>query len=222
MLVSLDVLPAGKALQDWRHRGVAQFVVRRTPFPDAVMTRTSRDDAGLLVLEDARSVYWFLLPHRSVDELRAGLASWVARATGSVGNVDSNPVGSPEAAAYRALSVVRAAALGREPVADRNTLAYRLSVGNDYLLRGNVLEAIVLTEGLAKCSTEAYGATDEDTIAVRDNLAYAKAVAGERLEAIRLYWAILDDLAEAGMWRNPAGNRVRQNLAKLHNPGWLP
>jgi hypothetical protein len=73
-----------------------------------------------------------------------------------------------------------------------------------------------------KSSTEAFGATDEDTIAVRNNLGYAKALAGQRLEAIRLYWGILDDLAEAGMRRNPTGTYARQHLAKLHNPGWRP
>ncbi|MDN3296236.1 hypothetical protein QWM81_19655 [Streptomyces ficellus] len=162
---------------------------------------------------------WLLAEHTPVPELRQQLASW----TLSTRRVRRHA--APENAlelAEHALGIWKAGQLATKPVTDRATLFQRLSTAEQHRLRGDLSGALTLLGPLAVQSSRAFGPVDEDTIAVRNNLAYTLAATGHRGAAIELYWEILDDLAAAGILTSPAEMFARQNLARLHDPNWQP
>ncbi|MFI7232635.1 hypothetical protein ACIBO5_56450 [Nonomuraea angiospora] len=189
------------------------------------------DSGSVVALGMPGTTTWLYIKHTPVARLRAQLASWMFStpqvrrqlrrtalppATGDLGTYALEQ-------ALRAINTWKAEGLRiDEPVRDRKTLLYRLSVARQHQDRGQHDAAIALLLPLADHSSRAYGPADECTVATRNNLAYSLAVTGHRGEAIALYWEILDDLAAANSYTSKAETFARQNLARLHNPGWSP
>ncbi|WP_405859802.1 hypothetical protein OG361_34300 [Streptomyces sp. NBC_00090] len=166
---------------------------------------------------------WLLAPQTPVRELRTRLASWTFGATDAPRQAGTGDAGTPEQVALQAIAVWRAAGVGREPLADRKTLSYRLAVAEQHRRSGDLLSALTLLRQLATQAVETFSATDQATVVARNNLAFALAVGGFRQEAIEAYWEILDDLAAAGIVDQAKAEMfARQNLARLHDPHWRP
>ncbi len=226
-LTSLDVLTLAdieRERRGWRFDFIFSF-----PSAEAIQTRTSGSDWGVLELRTEAFPCWLLVLDLPVHGLRELLASWASQAAGAGrrarwttkgdrGGMTAHPV----ELADKAVGMWRAAGLGREPLTDRNTLAYRLAIAENHWQTGNIPEAIALLESLVVQSAKAFGAGDADTLVVRDMLAYCKGVTGLREEAIWLYWQLLDDWVGAGGEPLPVVKVARQNLARLHDPGWQP
>jgi hypothetical protein len=142
----------------------------------------------------------FYVPNLSADDLRAEFASWVSRAAANGAGTrrdtaaePSRVPGDPLEVIRGALGTWRASSLGREPLPDRPTLAYRLAVAQNHLEVGNALAAVALLEPLAAQSAEAFGAADRDTLNVRNALAQAYQESGRPAEAVSLYEQNLAD-----------------------------
>ncbi|GAA3750048.1 hypothetical protein GCM10022225_37900 [Plantactinospora mayteni] len=136
-------------------------------------------------------------------ELRTMLAGWVTREAGPDRPLPATPPPPPRevdgqlGAVRMALDVWRAVSLGREPITDRRTLAYRLAVAENHRLGGAFREAIAVLQPLAAEAARAFGPTDDDTLKIRNALGHTYLTAGavdDGLDVLRELVAVTEHL----------------------------
>ncbi|MEO3925687.1 tetratricopeptide repeat protein [Micromonosporaceae bacterium B7E4] len=136
-------------------------------------------------------------------DLRAALAGWVIREAGPDVPLPATPPPAPRqvdgqlGTVRMALDVWRAASLGREPLADRSTLAYRLAVAENHRFGGAFTEAVAVLGPLAAEAARAFGPTDDDTLKVRNALGQTYLAAGavdDGLDVLRELVAVTEHL----------------------------
>ncbi|MDG4795686.1 tetratricopeptide repeat protein [Micromonospora sp. WMMD1082] len=170
----------------------------------------------------------FLLPGRTLQQVRDDLRSWVMSKMKEkeVIHLEWNlEVGESGATIYerriRQRKVTKDWALGWVETAEKQRQ------------EGNTAAALSILEAAVKVSTATFGPTAAATVAARNNWAYTLAVTGSRSAAIPIYWALLDDVTEAqirvkyadnddGKALGMARRNALRNLAMLHNPRWRP
>ncbi|GIH17154.1 tetratricopeptide repeat protein [Rugosimonospora africana] len=120
---------------------------------------------------------------RSV-QLRGMLSAWVVSEAGPGKPFPAAPppaareVASQLDAVRASLDIWRAASLGREPLDDRGTLAYRLAVADNHRRLGHFAEAIAVLGPLTAEAAQAFGSADADTLTVHNELAQTLLAAG--------------------------------------------
>ncbi len=202
-------------------QGFKQTVLSsRCDYPVSIAPFIDKAGGSILTVGTTTDTYWLLCLAWTSDQLRRQLADW------TLGEATADPVGmatDPAETANRAVSAWRAASLGREPLTDRRTALYRLTVANNKMYEGDLLGAIVLYESLLARGEEAFGPDDDYVLAVCSNLAHATALAGDRATAIAMHWHVLDAARECSSEAQiTAVQAARGSLARLHDPGWRP
>ncbi|GIG93199.1 tetratricopeptide repeat protein [Plantactinospora endophytica] len=179
--------------------------VRRPDIVTFVLAPLSDVDAdgATLRLQDDRGLCRLHVNGIPSAELRARLLTWVTGEAGPDSPLPATPPPAPRQVAGQlgavrlALDVWRAAGLGREPLHDRNTLAYRLAVAENHRLTGGYAEALAVLGPLADEAARTFGPTDDDTLRVRNVLGQTYLAAGELddgLDVLRELVAVTEHL----------------------------
>jgi hypothetical protein len=194
-------------------------------------TRAEADDGSSLAVHRGATVTRMLLPGRALGEVRDALLSWVLRCTGQ--KIQISLVWNPETGETTADSYVRQWTSATAPPFTGQRALGLVAAAERARQAGDTAQAQAVLEAVIALGTERLGATAGPTIAARNNLAYTLALDGNRSEAIRTYWSLLDDASDAALAAmSPGGDdftallsartNAMRNLAMLHNPGWRP
>ncbi|GAA5185311.1 hypothetical protein GCM10023322_28930 [Rugosimonospora acidiphila] len=118
-------------------------------------------------------------------DLRTMFSEWVVREAGpskpspAMPPAPTRKVAGQLGVAQMSVELWRANSLGREPLYERGTLAYRMGVAENHRRIGHFAEAIALLEPLVERATETFGPDDRGTLTVRNALGQTYLDAGE-------------------------------------------